>query len=165
MFLSWGFLPGSHCWASALGTAAFGSQALQLYIFVPYLHISIFVSSILVGRWCVSSHATMSHPKHCCDHVDSVDKPPGDRDADGDDPMDGHDGHKKHHRSPPNICGLCNAVGTAGRARYKLCKGCLLIRYCSSDCQVQHWPQHKTTCTYMHLNNTAAEPTAKRQRS
>ena len=46
MFLSWGFLPGSHCWASALGTAAFGSQALQLYIFVPYLHISIFVSSI-----------------------------------------------------------------------------------------------------------------------
>jgi hypothetical protein len=28
------------------------------------------------------------------------------------------------------------------------CAACRLAKYCSKECQVQHWPKHKEECDY-----------------
>ncbi|KAI8631115.1 hypothetical protein F5Y19DRAFT_425090 [Xylariaceae sp. FL1651] len=40
-------------------------------------------------------------------------------------------------------CPLCPAAGT----QLLVCAGCRAFRYCSSEHQVAHWPQHKSVCT------------------
>lgn len=36
----------------------------------------------------------------------------------------------------------------------KACGGCKTIRYCSKDCQLQDWPNHKKVCSRLYLNST-----------
>lgn len=38
-----------------------------------------------------------------------------------------------------SICGC-------GKPAHKLCGGCEVVRYCSRECQVLDWPQHKKIC-------------------
>eukprot|EP01048_Picozoa_sp_COSAG05_P018852 COSAG05_NODE_2835_length_2585_cov_2.664521_2_plen_302_part_00 len=48
--------------------------------------------------------------------------------------------------SSSNIITCCyNPTCTADSAP-KRCSKCKMVRYCSRDCQVSHWPQHKPVC-------------------
>jgi hypothetical protein len=39
------------------------------------------------------------------------------------------------------MCGACSAAGAS-----KVCTGCRMVRYCSKECQLTHWKQHKAQC-------------------
>ena len=44
-----------------------------------------------------------------------------------------------------NSC--CADSGVAGGASLKVCKSCMLVRYCNAAaCQANHWPTHKPAC-------------------
>jgi len=43
-----------------------------------------------------------------------------------------------------NSC--CAECGNDGGVRLKVCKACMQVRYCSADCQKNHWPKHKKDC-------------------
>ena len=40
----------------------------------------------------------------------------------------------------------CAECGAEGGASLKTCKACMHARYCSAECQRNHWPMHKTAC-------------------
>jgi len=40
----------------------------------------------------------------------------------------------------------CAECGNDGDVRLKVCKACMQVRYCSADCQKNHWPKHKKDC-------------------
>ena len=42
-----------------------------------------------------------------------------------------------------NCCGEC---GEEGGASLKVCKSCMLVKYCNAECQKKHWPTHKIAC-------------------
>lgn len=48
----------------------------------------------------------------------------------------------------PTSCGKCGKAGTvgAGQGELKRCSGCKKIVYCTKDCQVAHWKDHKRQC-------------------
>lgn len=51
----------------------------------------------------------------------------------------GADGRKR--------CATCGKRhGEAGVARLRLCAGCKVVRYCSTDCQLADWPRHEPAC-------------------
>ncbi|KAL7918083.1 hypothetical protein ACQKWADRAFT_324100 [Trichoderma austrokoningii] len=37
-------------------------------------------------------------------------------------------------------------LGATDNQDHQSCKGCLLVKYCGRDCQVQHWGEHKKYC-------------------
>lgn len=46
-----------------------------------------------------------------------------------------------------NNPGCVNVDGVLeGTASFSKCAGCRMVRYCSRQCQVQHWKQHKAVC-------------------
>merc|ERR1712008_144399 len=48
-------------------------------------------------------------------------------------------------KSEPQVGGECWNCG--GKfLQLKTCSGCAVAKYCSSDCQKQHWKKHKTIC-------------------
>ena len=40
----------------------------------------------------------------------------------------------------------CANCGKGEGCDLKLCNACKMIKYCSRDCQIAHWPQHKKAC-------------------
>jgi TPR repeat protein len=36
--------------------------------------------------------------------------------------------------------------GEGGAVSLKICKACMLVKYCNAECQLNHWPKHKTVC-------------------
>jgi hypothetical protein len=40
----------------------------------------------------------------------------------------------------------CAECGEEGGISLKVCKSCMLVRYCNADCQRNHWPKHKAAC-------------------
>ena len=42
-------------------------------------------------------------------------------------------------------CAKCGKAETVDN-KLKKCKSCKIVKYCSRDCQVSHWPKHKTDC-------------------
>ena len=44
-------------------------------------------------------------------------------------------------REIPGLCAQCGSSGPLQK-----CSKCLVASYCSKDCQVSHWPQHKRGC-------------------
>jgi len=40
----------------------------------------------------------------------------------------------------------CADCGVAGGVSLKVCKACMLARYCDPTCQRSHWPKHKREC-------------------
>ena len=42
-----------------------------------------------------------------------------------------------------NYCAEC---GEEGGASLKMCKSCMLVKYCNAECQKKHWPEHKKDC-------------------
>ena len=43
-------------------------------------------------------------------------------------------------------CAECGKEEGGGIASLKMCKACMLIKYCSASCQKNHWPTHKKVC-------------------
>ena len=43
-----------------------------------------------------------------------------------------------------NVC--CAECGADGGASLKMCKACMLVKYCNAECQHKHWPMHKAEC-------------------
>lgn len=43
--------------------------------------------------------------------------------------------------SLPFCCGACKSPGANAQ-----CTRCLSVRYCRKECQITHWPYHKSTC-------------------
>ena len=52
--------------------------------------------------------------------------------------MDQHNGDAMTH--------CCAECGKEGGVSLKVCKACMLARYCSPTCQRNHWPKHKKEC-------------------
>jgi len=48
------------------------------------------------------------------------------------------------------------AEGDAGAAGMNRCAGCRMVRYCSRQCQAQHWKQHKPVCKALAAASAAA---------
>ena len=46
--------------------------------------------------------------------------------------------------NPINAC--CAECGADGGVSLKTCKPCMLVRYCNTGCQRNHWPKHKQVC-------------------
>ncbi|XP_052902024.1 zinc finger MYND domain-containing protein 10 homolog [Anopheles moucheti] len=46
-------------------------------------------------------------------------------------------------QSGTKVCGNCGASAA------KKCSGCLLVFYCTRDCQLEHWPYHKELCSQL----------------
>jgi hypothetical protein len=42
----------------------------------------------------------------------------------------------------PRVCWLCGSAAE----KLKKCTGCQAALYCSKDCQVAHWKEHKSDC-------------------
>lgn len=42
-------------------------------------------------------------------------------------------------------CASCGAAPVPGR-KLRKCGGCMMVRYCSTDCQRDHWAAHKEAC-------------------
>ena len=40
----------------------------------------------------------------------------------------------------------CADCGVEGGASLKICKSCMLVKYCNPTCQRNHWPKHKKPC-------------------
>ena len=40
----------------------------------------------------------------------------------------------------------CAECGVAGGVSLKVCKSCMLVRYCNGNCQKNHWQKHKKVC-------------------
>jgi tetratricopeptide (TPR) repeat protein len=40
----------------------------------------------------------------------------------------------------------CAECGVEGGVSLKVCKSCMLVRYCNANCQRNHWPKHKKEC-------------------
>ena len=49
-----------------------------------------------------------------------------------------------------------------GLAASKKCSGCGTARYCSADCQKQHWPLHKRACKVIRASAAAAAAAAEK---
>jgi len=47
--------------------------------------------------------------------------------------------------SPAQCCADCGGVAGEG-VSLKVCKACMVARYCSPTCQRNHWPTHKKEC-------------------
>jgi len=43
-------------------------------------------------------------------------------------------------------CHHCIREPLKGEPKFKACKGCTFVIYCSRECQMQDWPTHKTNC-------------------
>jgi MYND finger len=46
-------------------------------------------------------------------------------------------GHKHIH---------CAACGGSPTEKTNLCGGCMMVHYCSKECQQNHWTEHKKEC-------------------
>ena len=44
------------------------------------------------------------------------------------------------------LCHNCPACAHLGEPRYMVCSGCGVARYCSEQCQREHWPFHQKNC-------------------
>ena len=42
---------------------------------------------------------------------------------------------------------VCYADGCSNTINLKRCSGCRRVRYCSEECQLKDWQEHKTCCT------------------
>ena len=40
----------------------------------------------------------------------------------------------------------CANCGEEGDVSLKMCKSCMLVKYCNANCQRNHWPKHKKEC-------------------
>lgn len=47
---------------------------------------------------------------------------------------------------PPERCARSECGKTSAAVRLRMCSRCKRVRYCSSECQKQHWPLHKSAC-------------------
>jgi len=45
-------------------------------------------------------------------------------------------------------CRHCLREPFEGESKFKACKSCSIVVYCSRECQTQDWPRHKSTCQY-----------------
>jgi len=45
------------------------------------------------------------------------------------------------------MCGVCNRIVLKSQGGMKKCSGCTLnIRYCSKECQIKDWSDHREMC-------------------
>ena len=51
-----------------------------------------------------------------------------------------------HTTLPADKCGNCKLIRQVGKAEFKICGKCKNILYCSKECQLTAWPNHKKVC-------------------
>jgi hypothetical protein len=78
-------------------------------------------------------HAAMHRPGT----YSFVDKPGGSDDS--------RDAFRRPDRRVPS-CAHCKAVDDADVRLFKACGRCGTVVYCSRDCQLAHWTEHKPKC-------------------
>ena len=44
------------------------------------------------------------------------------------------------------LCDYCPACAHLAEPRFLVCSGCGIMRYCSEECQREHWPVHQKEC-------------------
>ena len=59
--------------------------------------------------------------------------------------------NSSHPSSPPQTCGYCHKSS----AHLKKCSRCYSMAYCSIECQVKHWEEHKALCCEQPIENTS----------
>jgi len=67
---------------------------------------------------------------------------------------------------PQSKTGVCSHCGERFERKFlKECSICELEKYCSKDCQIAHWPQHKKKCKIWSQNDgtKAASPVSKNE--
>jgi len=59
---------------------------------------------------------------------------------------------KNETKKEPKTKEICAAIDCENTGTKK-CSGCLVARYCSSDCQKTHWNDHKRECKTLQKKN------------
>ena len=58
-----------------------------------------------------------------------------------------------HNAAAASTCAAC------GKPAEKVCTGCLaVVAFCTRECQLAHWPQHKRACRAAAAARAAASP-------
>lgn len=69
--------------------------------------------------------------------------------------------HQPQGQGQPATC--CAACGAAPPVGLKKCSGCMGVRYCSKQCQSQHWPEHKADCVRARMEQGVLSPIQQQQ--
>nr|GAT48226.1 predicted protein [Mycena chlorophos] len=69
------------------------------------------------------------------------------------------DGGVRLCAGPVSFCCQCGKCCPKSRGSLDACGKCRLVRYCSRECQVKHWPEHKFECkSFEQLLEGGADP-------
>jgi hypothetical protein len=52
----------------------------------------------------------------------------------------------KNHKLDGTRCEACDQRGEENLPNFKVCEGCLMVRYCSVECSKNDWANHKSFC-------------------
>jgi hypothetical protein len=128
LFLTRGAIPTTndvhyvfrHCLHACKGEHSFLSRDVAIKIFTTFLHLGKPDSDVVRDKF------NLVHPSNRDPTIANI---------------------TKHYlQGRPFCCFVCEALTAKGRDKLLVCP-CRTIAYCSRECQVKHWREHKVQCT------------------